>query len=652
MNLRSTDAYMTPEDTVRTANELAYRFSPDAPLRALAASIVGNVQDVRSEAPVRIAAWVRANIRYFQESPGIENLQGPYTTLPPSASVGGFQFEGTGVGDCDDLAILFATLCRAVGLHGYVAAISPHPYDGRGFVHALGYCRDNRKFYELSRDETYGGIPGKPLEFSAPPVGMSATYFCPLDGQFVRVVNDPENPLPSYTNTVPATPRRNMGDTKNPDTSGGFIGKSPVANSSNSPATRNSGRMREAVGEVVEQATPVLREVGIDPSAYFNANPNSTGQGGVIPMAMAGLQYGAQEAGDTSAGGRVLGTAASVIPAAAASGNPVAIAAASVIVAVAVIKEALRARRANQQQEELGRKIIRKTDEIVDLSLGTISTRERACRALLMKYRMYECAAIFADTYGAKPSGYRDRVKVAYYRDVMQRVSDRSNDDVGLSALKNYGFGGTPDRLFCESNGAAFFDGTTWAKGMNYVGGTNLTSPVRLLSDQYDAVRLTFELVQAVGRASGFRDNPLQELHLSMFWSLLAQVIPMGLTSVVQSTAGAKKMDGRVVQQAAVPISFDVFWRGLQPTFQQAPGDICTPAALAFGATPDEFSRGEIGRYLTAAGMRNYKVFEEALEEAQQWDFGPPAPRRSGGGGLIAAAALAAGAYVVSRGGG
>jgi hypothetical protein len=671
---------MTPEATVRAANELAHRSAPEAALRALAAQIVHGVSDVRREAPQKIAEWIRANVRYFQESPGIETLQGPFTTLPSTLRVGNFQFSGNGVGDCDDLAILFATLCRAIGLHGYVAAIAPHPYDGGGFMHAIGYCRDSRRFYELSKDEAYGGIPNKPVEILAPPVGTSATYFCPVEGVYHRVINDTKNPALSYdTAAVFAAPREAVRTTNDmtrsaavfatprdrarmgatlPDNSGGFFGKSPTVTAANAPPTRNSPQMREMMGDLVSQATPLLRDMGLDPSAVFGANPNSTGADGVLQLGMAGLQLGAQEAGDTTAGGRVLGTIAAVLPAALMPPpNPVAIIGACVAISGAVGKEVAAARRMNKKQEELGARAVDLTREIITLCLGapTRGVKDDGCKALLMMYRMLECAPIFADNYGARSGNFRDVVKVSTYSDVLARTSSGPDSRVGLKQLERYGLPTAADRQYCEAKNVGFFDRTTWAKGMNYVGGKTLTAPVNMLTDQVEQIRRTKTMIEAVGRASGFSGEALLDLRLGMFWSLLAQIIPLGITSVVQRTAETKTANAVALQQVAVPISYDTFWQGVQPTFQQSPADIVTPAALAFGATAEEFERGMIGQYLTLAGLQNYKIFESAVAPTEQgWDFDAPATpavvAKRAGGGLLAAAALAAGAYFVTMG--
>jgi len=192
------DAVMSPEEHVQAANEMAYKFAADAPLRGLAMRIIGPTKDVFRDGPVRIAQWIVENVQYGQESPGIEILQGPYTTLPAGLEIGDFRFGGIGVGDCDDLALLFATLCRGAGLNGFFAGVCEGPFQG-SFIHAMGYCADNQCFYELSKDESYGGVPNKPLEMKGIPVGQEAFIWDPALMQWQKFRNDPLNPAQTYS---------------------------------------------------------------------------------------------------------------------------------------------------------------------------------------------------------------------------------------------------------------------------------------------------------------------------------------------------------------------------------------------------------------------------------------------------------------------
>lgn len=154
-----TDLVMTTKETIRAANEVAALRSLDAPVRALAAQIVGDIQYAKRDIPYRIAEWVRKNVKYTQETPYVEILQGPYRTLGKNVTVqtpmGPYQFKGTGTGDCDDLSILFACLCRSLGIEAYLVGVAKAATPSNYF-HAMGYS--NGLFYELSLDTPYGGV--------------------------------------------------------------------------------------------------------------------------------------------------------------------------------------------------------------------------------------------------------------------------------------------------------------------------------------------------------------------------------------------------------------------------------------------------------------------------------------------------------------
>ena len=188
------DSVMTKRETVQAANDIAQIRSLDAPIRALAVAIVGPLTNAQVEVPARIAAWIREKVQYTQETPMVEVLQGPYRTLGSSVSVqtpmGPYRFGGTGTGDCDDLSILFACLCRSIGVPAYVAGIAP---EGKvdSFFHAMGFS--GGIFYELSKDRPYGGLGGKTIASAAPYPNIVATIYDPTMQSFSRI-KPPKSP--------------------------------------------------------------------------------------------------------------------------------------------------------------------------------------------------------------------------------------------------------------------------------------------------------------------------------------------------------------------------------------------------------------------------------------------------------------------------
>jgi hypothetical protein len=182
------DALLTTHQTVQIANEIAQLRSKDAPIRALASQIIGNIDNANKDIPFRIAVWIRDNVKYTQETPMVEILQGPYRTLGGKISVetpmGKFKFNGTGTGDCDDLSILFATLCRSLGIEAFLIGVAKQD-NPDNFFHAMGYC--NGVFYELSKDAPYGGVGGTVIASTHPFDDITGLLFNPVTGKQKRV---------------------------------------------------------------------------------------------------------------------------------------------------------------------------------------------------------------------------------------------------------------------------------------------------------------------------------------------------------------------------------------------------------------------------------------------------------------------------------
>lgn len=161
---------LEPWDRVRLAEELARAHSMDPPMREMGAYILDNCREIHRKGALKLAEWIRWRIRYFMESPGIEILQGPYDTL------------ATRVGDCDDAAILFATLAKAVGLHVRFCGVGQLS-DPTTLIHAIGYDERSGIYYELIDDGKYGGRSNPPLVWTIPD-GMFTLYWSPETEQY------------------------------------------------------------------------------------------------------------------------------------------------------------------------------------------------------------------------------------------------------------------------------------------------------------------------------------------------------------------------------------------------------------------------------------------------------------------------------------
>jgi len=170
---------MSPFDRVRVANEIAIRSAMDAPLRRLAAVIVRDAWNIPKQAGTKIARWIRTSFQYTLEAPGVEILQGPYTSLK------------TRVVDCDDAAILWQSLTRSIGLQTYFCGVGQISKPDV-LLHAIGHDPTIGKLFEVVSTEAYSGEVTN-LEFQLP-AGFFAIYWSPepgLAGFYVRSSDDP-----------------------------------------------------------------------------------------------------------------------------------------------------------------------------------------------------------------------------------------------------------------------------------------------------------------------------------------------------------------------------------------------------------------------------------------------------------------------------
>jgi transglutaminase-like putative cysteine protease len=107
--------------TLAIMAELAGQYKADPYIRYTAENIIAGVpgKDWTGEASA-IQAWVRDSIRYTQDVNGIETLKTPDVTLQ------------TMQGDCDDKALLAASLLESIGHPARfvaVATLTPGDYD-------------------------------------------------------------------------------------------------------------------------------------------------------------------------------------------------------------------------------------------------------------------------------------------------------------------------------------------------------------------------------------------------------------------------------------------------------------------------------------------------------------------------------------------
>lgn len=136
-----------PGGVVRLAGELAQDASAGVPVRYVCHALRARCRSV-SELPGEAARWIRSCLDYTRETPGLEVLAGPVSTLR------------SGGGDCDDLSILHASICRAAGIDAFPAAIR---WPGGPWAHMVSWTPPAAP-WELSEEAFYGAGPAAPQQ--------------------------------------------------------------------------------------------------------------------------------------------------------------------------------------------------------------------------------------------------------------------------------------------------------------------------------------------------------------------------------------------------------------------------------------------------------------------------------------------------------
>jgi transglutaminase-like putative cysteine protease len=104
--------------------------------------------------------WVRDNIRYALDPADLETIQGAAETL------------ALGYGDCDDFAVLLATLCECAGHPCAFAALG---FDSSGeFTHVVTLASGAGESDWVCMDATEG------FAFGWKPPGATCALFCPI----------------------------------------------------------------------------------------------------------------------------------------------------------------------------------------------------------------------------------------------------------------------------------------------------------------------------------------------------------------------------------------------------------------------------------------------------------------------------------------
>jgi transglutaminase-like putative cysteine protease len=113
-------------DTLKLMAQIARQYKTNPVIRQTAARAIASApeKDDLAEAAA-LQDWVRTNIRYTGDVLDVETIQTPDYTLQE------------GYGDCDDQAILLATMLLAVGIPAAYCAVG---VDNQPFSHVMAYA--------------------------------------------------------------------------------------------------------------------------------------------------------------------------------------------------------------------------------------------------------------------------------------------------------------------------------------------------------------------------------------------------------------------------------------------------------------------------------------------------------------------------------
>jgi len=138
--------------TLRIMSRLVKHYKKNMQIRSLALALVADVPGHKNwTAQIKaIHAFVRDSIQYVRDVRGVETIATPIKTL---------EFRQ---GDCDDQAVLLASLLESIGHPTRFVAIKQTTFGP--FVHVYTETKIGNKWYPLETTEKFP--PGKPMNFA------------------------------------------------------------------------------------------------------------------------------------------------------------------------------------------------------------------------------------------------------------------------------------------------------------------------------------------------------------------------------------------------------------------------------------------------------------------------------------------------------
>lgn len=137
--------------TLRIMSKLVRHFKKDIQIRSLALSLVADLPGHKNwTAQIKaLHSWVQRNIKYVRDVNGVETLATPLKTL---------EFRA---GDCDDQAVLLASLLESIGHPTRFVAMKQSTFGP--FVHVFTETKIGSKWYPLETTEKFPA--GYPMQY-------------------------------------------------------------------------------------------------------------------------------------------------------------------------------------------------------------------------------------------------------------------------------------------------------------------------------------------------------------------------------------------------------------------------------------------------------------------------------------------------------
>lgn len=135
--------------TLRLMSKLVRHYKKNMEIRSLAMSLVAEVPGHKNwTSQIKaVHAFVQTSIQYVRDVRGVETIATPIKTL---------EFRQ---GDCDDQAVLLASLLESIGHPTRFVAMKQTPFGP--YVHVFTETKIGSKWYPLETTEKFP--PGKPM---------------------------------------------------------------------------------------------------------------------------------------------------------------------------------------------------------------------------------------------------------------------------------------------------------------------------------------------------------------------------------------------------------------------------------------------------------------------------------------------------------